>query len=87
MSQILLTDITFLLENREPKKEEIEQMKQVLSDIFNEIWNVIKPIMDKFIEFMKAIFPIVPPRIKHLALHHKKWRIRKKNMRRLFAYD
>lgn len=64
--------------------EAIQKLAEFIVDAWNKVVEVVKNILNEFwgalMEFMKQ----VNPKIYHLAYHHKKYRVRKKNKKRLF---
>ena len=67
--------------------EAIQKLSEIIVDVFNKVVKVVEDVKNVFNaywgalrEFMKQ----VNPKLYHLAYHHKKYRVRKKNKKRLF---
>ena len=64
--------------------EAIQKLAEVIVDVWNKIIEVIKNVLSAFWEALREFMKQVNPKLYHLAYHHKKHRVRKKNKKRLF---
>ena len=53
---------------------------------YDKLVTVVRGDSKTFLQMNTMIWTFAPRRIKHLALHAKKKRVRKKNMRRIFKW-
>ena len=65
-----------------------QDLEQAIQNIKNAIYEAFKPLAEKALETVKAVneaYIRTTPnkRLQHLALHHKKKRVRKKNIHRI----
>lgn len=68
--------------------ETIQKVADVVVEMFKRIAEVIRPVVEGVVEFFKTawnamIYTYANKRVKHLALHAKKYRNRKKNQHRM----
>lgn len=66
--------------------EAVNKFADFIKNVFNEILNKVKPVFDWLNEICARYLIKAPARIKYLAFHHKKARVRKKNLARLYSY-
>ena len=71
--------------------EILNQIKDVIIDAFNKIKEFIKRIINKIKiiakrQLFKLISPIKGRHIAHLAIYHKNYLVRKKNLKRIIRF-
>ena len=62
----------------------IQKLAEVIVDVWNKVVEVAKNVFNAFREALRGFMKQVNTKIYHLAYHHKKHRVRKKNKKRLF---
>ena len=64
--------------------EAIQKLAEVIVDVFNKVVDIIKNVFNAFWKALREFMKQVNPKIYYLGYHHKKYRVRKKNKKRLF---
>ena len=64
--------------------EAIQKLAEVIADVWNKVVEVVKNVFNAFWEALRGFMKQINPKIYYLAYHHKKYRVRKKNKKRLF---
>ncbi len=71
----------------EAQIEAIEQLAEVITRVFNAIWEMVKTVARSITKLWRAVLEnYTNKRVVHLALHHKSLRIRKKNIARIMRW-
>ena len=81
-----LVDLTAITETEDFKKAvvAIQRLTQAIIDVFNPLLDEIVKVVKKASETILHCYP--NKKVLHLALHHPKERVRKKNMRRIMKW-
>lgn len=71
----------------EAQIEAIEQLAEVITRVFNAIWEMVKIVARAITKLWRDVLEnYTNKRVVHLALHHKSLRIRKKNIARIMRW-
>ena len=68
----------------EAQIEAIEKVAEAIAEVFARLWEIIKVVAETVRRLWKAFIEnYTNKRVVHLALHHKDFRVRKKNQARI----
>ena len=71
----------------EVQMKAIEKAAEVITEVFNTLWEVITVIAQNTAEMWRQVIASFPSkRVVTLALHHKDLRVRKKNTNRIIKW-
>lgn len=64
--------------------EAVKKLAEAIVVVYNKVVELIKNAINAFWETLREFLKQINTKIYHLAYHGKKWRVRKKNKKRLY---